>query len=186
MFDEEIEEIEKVEEEQCAFCDELIDECPCAPPPKCPFCGSEAEMGGEISLEHLDCKHFVGGWDDGGFQKFLLEEFTIPVLPEKLKDAQWSAENLKTLFEEAEPLLTAYKGDFADTPDKEEFSEILLKIMPEIERQSYYDQHPASMLSWEAVMFFTKNPDLARERITGLIGKLQKGFESLEDSTGSR
>jgi len=137
---------EEIEEEHCVVCSELIDECKCAPPPKCPFCGDEAEMGGKISLGYFDCEHFIAGSDDGGFQKSLLDEFTIPVLPENLKDAQWSAEKLKTTCEEAEPLLGAYYNDFTDAPDKEEFSETLLEMIPEIKRQRYYDQHPASML----------------------------------------
>jgi len=35
-------------------------------------------------------------------------------------------------------------------------------------------------------MHFAENPDAARKRIAGLIGKLQKGFESLEGSAGKK
>lgn len=175
---------EEIEKEHCAVCDELIDECQCEMLPKCPFCGDEADMGGEISLEHFGCEHFIAGWDDGGFCKLPVRQTDLPVLPNKPENIEWSPEKLKEIFGEAELLLDAYSEVFTDEPDGKEFMEILSEMIPEIDKQSYYDQNSASMLGWEADMYFAKNPDATRKRVAELIEKLRKGFEYLENSSG--
>ncbi len=117
------------EEERCFNCDEMTDECVCEPPPTCPICGDEACLGGEISLEHFGCKHFIAGWDDGGFHKSPLHNISVPVLSSKLKKVEWSPAKLKEVFGDAEPLLDAYGGVFSDEPDDEEFLNTLLSLL---------------------------------------------------------
>lgn len=180
-----LEEVDKeIEEEHCAVCDELIDECQCEDPPKCPICGDEADLGGEISLEHFDCDHFIAGWDDSGFSKSPLGEAAIPVLSNKVKAVKWSPEKLKEVFGEAEPLLEAYGGVFTDEPDYKEFSDILLMLLPDVVEQSFYDQPPGAMIGWEAVMYFAKEPDAAQKHFAELMVKLREGFKYLENSSG--
>ena len=143
-------------------------------------------MGGEIGLEHFDCQHFIAGWDDSGYRKSPVKKVDIPVLSAELDATRWSSEKIKAAFGEAEPLLDAYGEDFTKKPGAGEFLEILLTLLPNIETDTYSNQHPASMLGWDAVMCFAKEPQAAQKRIAELIGKLQKGFESLEDSAGKR
>ncbi len=137
---------EEIEKEHCAVCDELTDEYQCKDPPKCPICGDEADLGGEISLEHFDCNHFIAGWDDGGFSKSPLGEAAIPVLSNKVKAAEWSPKKLKEVFGEAEPLLESYGGVFTDEPNDKEFLNILLMLLSDVVEQSYYDQLPGAMV----------------------------------------
>ena len=170
------------DENHCTFGDESVDECDCEPPPKCPICGDEAELGGEISLEHFDCNHFVAGWDDGGFRKSPLDRIIIPVLPAELATAEWSSEKLKEVFGEAKPLLAAYGEDFTNQPDEQEFSNALIHLVSDIIEERYYDQPPSARVGWEAQMYFAKEPEAARGRIIELFTKLREGFEVLKNS----
>lgn len=170
--------IDETEEENCFYCENLTGECVCEPPPKCPICRDEAFLGGEISLEHFSCNHFIAGWDDSGFHKSPLRKADAPVLSEKLK-TEWSPAKLKQVFGDAEPLLGAYGGVLTDEPDNEEFLDALLILLPGVMKQTYYDQPPGSMVGWEAIMYFAEDPAVAQKRFAELILKLKEGFKYL-------
>lgn len=172
--------------EYCVFCNEIIDECQCDEPPICPVCGDEASLGGEISLEHLDCEHLIAGWDDSGFHKSPLDGVVVPVLPTKLKSVQWSAKRLKEAFGKAEPLSKAYGGNFTEKPDEKELLEVLINLVPSIVEENYYDQPSGARIGWEALMYFTKAPDTAYKQISELMKKLQEGFKKLEISISQK
>lgn len=95
------------------------------------------------------------------------------------------ARKIGGVFGDAVILLEAYKDSFTDKPSDEEFLGILLTLLPEVIQENYYDQHPASMLGWEAVMYFTEDPAKVRKRLSELMLKLSEGFKTLEQLSAS-
>ncbi len=178
-------ELEKSEqEEECRFCKEPIQDeegHECSKPLKCSVCGDYA-WAGDFCLANLSCGHLIAGRDDADFSLQITKEFEFPTLKTNIPLSDIPKEELLNIFGESYPLIDIYNKDLTFKPDEEDkVWEILTELVPDLQIESFYEQHPASMLGWGAEMLFADDPDAAREKIEELLNQLKKGMATLSN-----
>ena len=156
----------------CLYCQEVIENndvksCDCKKL-QCPVCEEIAWNGQEFSLANLTCGHLLAGKEDDEFTVSLLEKFSFPIL-NNTKLSKYTDTELSEVLGESYPLLKAYNQDLFSEIDENGLWEVLTQLVSGLEVSDFYDQHPASMLGWEANMLCAQEPLAANKRIAQLI-----------------
>ena len=150
----------------------------------CPFCGDDMRKHGgfcDLSIKGFKCEHLLAGWDDSEEYIFPSEFTEFPVLPEKYAADESAWDILNELAGDSSPLLQLYTS--LDEPPQyyeTDFWDDFLKIIPESQYKSYYDQPPGAMVGWGANAFFVADSKGALEEIRKMISKLTDLFRECE------
>lgn len=147
----------------------------------CPFCGLEASLGEEISIEYFDCQHFLAGKDDSGSKRSAFDfdfDYGLKFDP----NFSYPNDEIEEVFGELSPFYELFRRDNGAVR-KMEFWELVSDIMSEIKVVNFYHQPPGAMIGWEATAYFAEKPNKLMKSIHKLIKELKKRFRLLTKST---